>query len=121
MNSSLFRLGAFGFIVLCLSACNFKEDKTTAATPPSTGEVTTELRFADVKTQVLDRSCSCHIAGNDGGVSLKTYSLTLNAINNRNFRKVTLGAERRMPPPNGDLDAAQTAVLQEWLDAGAPE
>ena len=111
---------ATGLLLLSLVACNFKEDKTTDSTSPVGNGTTTQLRFADVKAQVFDQSCSCHVASNQGGVSLKTYAATLSAIQSRDLRNVTL-VEKRMPYPPDSLNEGQTAALTEWLDGGAPE
>ncbi len=117
----LYLHGAASVLLLSLSACNFKEDKTSdSPTTIGDGTTTTELRFADVKAQVFDQSCSCHVASNQGGVSLKTYAATLSAIQSRDLRNVTL-VEKRMPYPPDALSDGQQALLKEWLDGGAPE
>ncbi len=108
--------------VFSLAACNFKEDKTSG-TPDQTGSTgstgTTTLHFADIKGQVFDKSCSCHVSSSLGAVSLKTFVATQNAISSRNLRQATL-VDKSMPPAESLTDS-QIAALQEWLDAGAPE
>ena len=104
-----------------VSSCNFKEEKaedeTGAVIPTEEG---VNLRFADIQTQVFNKTCSpCHVAGNAyKGVNLDTYANTLVAIQNGTLKNRTL--EKKDMPSEG-LDVASAALLKAWLDNGAPE
>lgn len=75
------------------------------------------VRFADVKTNVFDTSCTtCH---ESRGLSLNFSSYAnvtkyLTRIKNDVFVNGSM-------PPQGDLTALQKQVLKTWLDSGAPE
>lgn len=75
------------------------------------------VRFADVKANVFDASCtSCH---SSRGLSLNfsSYSNTtryLTKIRNDVFVNGSM-------PPQSNLTTLQKQVLKTWLDTGAPE
>lgn len=88
----------------------------TGLTEPKPGEEPA-VRFADVRTAVLDSSCTgCH--QNKGlDLSFADYS------NTKSFAAEILVRvfEDRDMPPKKKLTALQEQVLRTWLDSGSPE
>lgn len=112
-------------LFMTLSSCNYS--RTSGGTPstdpqgglsdPNRPGEELAVRFADVKANVLDKSCAgCHQAiGLD--LSFADYTNTKSfaaQILNRVF------VVRDMPRGN-KLTVLQEQVLRTWLDAGAPE
>lgn len=92
-------------------------EPTNPGDPGATTPAEPTVRFADVKTNVFDTSCtSCH---ESRGLSLNFSSYTnvskyLTKIRNDVF-------VNRSMPPSGDLTTLQKQILQTWLNSGAPE
>ncbi len=77
------------------------------------------LDFATVRAQVFQPHCfQCHsqAGGNRAGVNLESYA-------NVNSRLATIqnAVNSGAMPPSGSLPTATRALLNNWIQAGAPE
>lgn len=132
--SVFMRISLFACFLLSnalVTACNFKEEKTSGddtedPAPDTDGDTDTDsdskkISFAEIQTQILKPSCiGCHsAAAPSGGVSLDTYAKVkaeIAAIN-----KTTVLRQDPVMPQNGSLSASKIQLLKSWIEQGAPE
>jgi len=122
-NSKLCRtgfiMGLFCF-VLQMSACNFKDEKSTSNEPDVVLAPDTAISFADIQSQILVPNCvGCHsqAGGNRGSVNLESYASV--KLNIDEIQSSTVDTTRM---PQGDtLNKNLIALLRTWIAQGAPE
>jgi uncharacterized membrane protein len=99
---------------------------TPVSPPPVTPPTTLTATFSSIKANILNTRClSCHSSSNAAkGISFSTYASTMNTVVATDPSKSVLytftAIKKTMPPSGGLLTAAQTAVISQWIAAGAP-
>lgn len=108
-------------ITFLLSACHYKINKESGVGLGDGGNVTAgQVSFATVMSEVIAPKClECHSSagGNRGGVNLETYAAVKAEVT---AIRATI-ANDSMPLNRAPLTANQKALLNKWIDAGAPE
>ena len=99
---------------------------TPVVTPPVTTPPALAATFSSIKTNILTPKCiGCHSSSSaSGGISFSTYASTMNTVvatNPNSSGLYTSTATRKSMPKSGTLlTAAQTAIISQWIMAGAP-
>jgi cytochrome c5 len=97
--------------LLALAGCNYRNEKESVAGAP----LGRAVGFSEVREKVFQKYCNeCH---STRGPVLTEYPTAKQGT--EGIRKSVL-VERRMPP-NAALPPDARAILQAWLDSGAPE
>jgi uncharacterized membrane protein len=117
---------ATGFLALSLSSCRQPgSPMVRVGSEDSSADTLNEKSvpsFALIKSKVLSRYClDCHDGSRANRQRLNTFAevtAQLTDIKQRVF--VDTASGRRMPPQT-DLPASARALLEKWINAGAPE
>jgi hypothetical protein len=111
-------------VFLILNSCGYSSTSIPGGSASSPNGLAANpgaggLSFAAVKTQVFQAHClRCHsqASGNRGGVNLESYRSVQPLIGT--IRNVV---NRGSMPPSGGMPGASIDLLNQWIQAGAPE
>lgn len=118
----MIRLFLFLVVVLCGCAYDKAEEITPAPKDCATPAV---VSYAQSISPILDRNCrSCHNPGQlTAGVDLEDFTVLKKYVNNGilmgNIKH--LPGYKPMPYGGTKLSDCDIALLQKWVDAGAPQ
>lgn len=118
-TSAFFLLALIMTATVFVSACGFFVDSRTTVSPskPVVYEKS-KLNYGYIKQNLLLKRCEgCHKTGDTaGGVNLDSYELVV-----RNLRGILRTAVvLRSMPQREPLNDAEAALLEAWINAGAP-
>jgi hypothetical protein len=106
--------GLFWCLFLIVSGCSYREEKSrgTAQEPVRTGTIS----FAKIEKEILRPNClGCH----SGSQSPQLLTYAEVKENLQAIRREVL--EKKTMPKRGPLAEAELALLQTWIENGAPE
>ena len=113
MESTQLKWVAFLFLLGLTSSCSHYSEKNPE--DPST-IVPATVSWRKVSSDVFDRRCSiCHGQGG-AGINTTDYNSTVSDISR--VEEVVL--KRKSMPPDSELTAYETALLNDWIQNGTP-
>lgn len=110
------------FCVLSLLACNYSNKNTempVAMTEERINQLALDSNYESVNAKVLSGQClQCHsqAGGNAGNLNLETYQSIRTNLNQIMYRVL-----ETKDMPRGGLAGADYALMEMWLQSGAPE
>lgn len=132
MQKKVFIVIATGMFLLAINSCRHEVPILNADSTPIPGPVTNNgVCFESEVLPLFKSNCAksgCHdAASHEGDVVLDSYTNILrrkitpgNADASKIYKVLFETGEKKMPPaPNGDLTAAQKALIGKWINEGA--
>lgn len=105
-------------IILFLVSCS--KDQSTPPPTPSPCDSIADVSFTSDIKPLINNNCNtslCH-GGNAGNVNFENYPIIKEYIENGKIEQRVLVDENM--PPTAPLDICDQIMLQQWIDAGAP-
>ena len=121
MRSSVQKL-VLSFCLLVFAGCNYSNktaEMPVAMTEESINQLALESNYESVNAKVIIGQClECHsnASGNKGNLNLETYQSIRANLNQIMYRVL-----ETKDMPRGGLTGADYALMEMWLQAGAPE
>ena len=86
-----------------------------------TCEAPEEVSFSEDVNPLIQQGCAisgCHVSSNSNRVNLETYQEIKASVDNGSFQSYVI-VDRSMPP-SGPLNDCEIAILNKWINQGAP-
>lgn len=113
-----------GWGLVGLTACYYDKEELLYGAPAPCTDTTGTISYTAKVVPILQTNCyGCHSGGNpSGGQAMGTYTADKTMASSGKLVGVITHATGFSPMPKGGakLSACQIAVIQKWIQAGAP-
>ena len=111
------------FLFLWASCTKDKKLPEPVSTADTTSCDSTRVLYCNKIKPIIDQHCAvsgCHVTNFPNG-DFTTYEGLKSKVDGPFFRHYVLVQKSMPPPPRPPLSTAELALIQEWVDDGAPE
>lgn len=111
-------LGICGLLLLAFASCEYNNEEELYG---ESDIDTTVVSFSADVFPIIQMSCAtanCHAEGGFGNGVYEDYEDVYKKVENGSLRERVI--VQRSMPPNDELSDEELAIIQAWLDDGAP-